>query len=57
MRQGLLLIGAWGILACGQAPVEPVVVGGVAPSFQLESLDGETVQSSSLAGQPTILNF
>lgn len=36
---------------------EDVVVGGVAPSFTLTSLDGEKVKSASLKGTPVVLNF
>ncbi len=46
--------------ACGGGPEvrpEDVVVGNTIPDFSLESLDGKTVDKSSLKGEVVVLNF
>jgi len=44
---------------CGNSDPDPanVVVGSQAPSFALTSLDGTTVNNSTLKGSPVVLNF
>src|ERR1041384_4560549 len=44
---------------CGTSEPDPasVVVGSQAPTFALTSLDGATIDSSSLKGTPVVLNF
>jgi len=49
-----------GLQACGGAPEvrpEEVAVGNTIPDFSLESLDGKTVDKSSLKGEIIVLNF
>jgi thiol-disulfide isomerase/thioredoxin len=46
------------ILACsGTQPRVPLAKGSTAPSFFLETTDGERVDSASLHGQPVVLAF
>jgi thiol-disulfide isomerase/thioredoxin len=44
-------------LGCGGPDDVEIRQGAVAPDFKLESLDGTWVESSSLKGEPVILNF
>jgi len=39
------------------APVEGIQVGNLAPDFQLQSLDGQTVSLGNLLGKPVLINF
>ncbi len=39
------------------APVEGTQVGNLAPNFQLQNLDGQTVSLSDLRGEPVLINF
>jgi len=39
------------------APVEGAQVGNLAPDFQLQSLDGQTVSLGNLQGKPVLINF
>ena len=39
------------------APTQAPVVGGLAPDFQLQDLDGRAVSLSGFRGKPVILNF
>ena len=39
------------------APVEGTQVGNLAPDFQLQSLDGQTVSLGNLRGKPVLINF
>ena len=41
----------------GGAGPEEVALGSPAPKLSLQSLDGQTVDSASLKGQPVVLNF
>jgi cytochrome c biogenesis protein CcmG, thiol:disulfide interchange protein DsbE len=54
-----LLVLIFSLSSCSTSEPDPanVVVGSQAPSFALASLDGGTVQSSSLKGTPVVLNF
>jgi len=39
------------------APVEGIQVGNLAPDFQLQGLDGQTVSLGNLRGEPVLINF
>ena len=39
------------------APVEGTQVGNLAPDFQLQNLDGQTVSLGNLQGKPVLINF
>jgi len=39
------------------APVEGTQAGNLAPDFQLQNLDGQTVSLGSLRGKPVLINF
>ena len=39
------------------APVEGTQVGNLAPDFQLQNLDGQTVSLGNLRGKPVLINF
>ncbi len=57
----LIVIGAALLAACGGGAGEDLevapVLGSLAPDFELENLDGETVRLSDFRGQPVLINF
>ena len=57
--KSILCVAAVMMLACGADEGSPadVVVGNLAPTFVLTSLDGATVKSGALNGAPVVINF
>lgn len=57
----LIMLGAALLAACGGGVGEELdiapVLGSLAPDFELENLDGETVRLSDFRGQPVLINF
>src|SRR5690625_1361660 len=54
---GMLGYAVYGFVTREQVPVEGLEVGNLAPDFELETLEGETVKLSDLKGQKVFLNF
>ena len=48
---GLVMVG------CSPGSAEGVKVGNLAPDFQLQNLDGQTISLSGLQGTPVLINF
>lgn len=53
----LLVILLSGLLITGCTPSQGIGVGNLAPDFQLDSLDGQTVSLSDLRDKPVLINF
>jgi len=53
----LLVILLSGLLITGCTTSQGIGVGNLAPDFQLDSLDGQTVSLSDLGGKPVLINF
>ena len=53
----LPIILIWGLLITGCTPSQGTKVGSLAPNFQLDSLEGQTVSLSDLRGKPVLINF
>jgi len=51
LTSGLVMAG------CSPSSAQGVEVGNVAPDFQLQSLDGQTVSLGDLRGEPVLINF
>jgi peroxiredoxin len=45
------------ITGCTAGPEPTATVGNVAPDFQLQNLDGQSITLSSLKGNPVLINF
>jgi len=58
-KRGLVMILALALVLVmtGCAPPESPQVGKMAPDFQLQSLDGQTVSLSDFQGSPVLINF
>jgi len=51
LTSGLVMAG------CSPSSAQGVEVGNLAPDFQLQSLDGQTVSLGNLQGKPVLINF
>ena len=57
LKVTLLITLISGLLITGCAPSQGTEVGNLAPDFQLDSLDGQTVSLSNLRQKPVLINF
>ena len=51
LTPGLVMVG------CSPSSAQGVEVGNLAPDFQLQNLDGQTVSLGNLQGKPVLINF
>ena len=54
---GMLGYAIYSFVSADRVPVEGVEVGDIAPDFELETIEGETVSLADLSGQKVFLNF
>ena len=58
LKMTLLILLASGMLVTGcTGPVEAPQIGKLAPSFQLDDIDGKSVSLSDFRGKPVLINF